>query len=112
LKQEGLDYFGRDFRSHPEFLQACRNMGFNNYEDYLKAIGYDEKKAKEEFESKASVINSHKEPERHKEVVMLAGGREMTKSSKGDNDFVGGFGNEKPRKIDEAKQEGALVKKG
>jgi hypothetical protein len=43
---------------------------------------------------------------------MLAGGREMTKSSKGDNDFVGGFGNEKPRKIDEAKQEGALVKKG
>jgi hypothetical protein len=112
LKAEDVDYFGRDFRTHPEFLQACRNMGFNDHKDYLKSIGYDEEKIRKEFESKASVINRHENPKRHEEVVMLAGGKEMTSGSSGANDLVGGFGTERPRKAEEAKMEGAIVKKG
>jgi hypothetical protein len=111
LKEAGVDHFGRDFSTHPEFLQACRNMGFNDYKDYLKVIGYNEEEENKKFDKKISIINRHSAPKRHAEAVMLAGGKEMVQGSTGENDLVGGFGPEKPRKMKDAKAEGATVKR-
>lgn len=83
-----VDNFGTDFRTDPEFLQAVRNMGYSSYKKYLKDIGYDEKKVKEQFEETAEKINLHELPKKVKAIDMLAGGMD---TAGGGNDMKGDF---------------------
>lgn len=88
-----VETFGQDFRKNPEFLQAIRNQGFNNVDEYLKFVGYDEKMVEEEFQKKASVVNKHELPERVKSIETLGGGGDTTGTAK---PRYGGFG-EQPK---------------
>lgn len=89
LFKEGVETFGQDFRKNPEFLQGVRNQGFPSVEEFLKFIGYDEKKAEEEFEKKASKVHKDEIPKRVEMVRTLGGG---TDTSGGGQDRYGGFG--------------------
>lgn len=89
LFQAKVETFGQNFRNNPEFLQAVRNQGFQSVDDYLKSIGYDEKKVQEEFEKKASIVHKDELPKRVKMVETLGGGVDTTGSGK---DRYGGFG--------------------
>lgn len=100
LKEENLDFFGRNFKTDPEFLQATRNMGFNNPDEYLKMIGYKEEEEIEKQKKKAKVITKGGIKEVSEEVAYLAGGKDTSGNK---NDFIGGFGEQKLRKPSEAK---------
>jgi len=76
--------FGESFRKHPEFLQAVRNQGFNNTDEYLKHLGYDEAKAKKEIEKTSTKITSQDELTKRTKMVETMGG--------GGKDYPGGFG--------------------
>jgi len=89
LWKEKVEYFGEDFRQNPEFLQACRNMGYTDYKKYLKDIGFNEKRLEEEFEKKATVVTKHELPEKCKAIENLAGGRD---TAGGGLDMKGDFG--------------------
>ena len=91
LFKEGVEKFGQNFRSNPDFLQAVRNQGFQNVEEYLKAMGYDEKKSLEEFEKKASVVHKDELPKKVKMIETLGGGQD---TSGGGQDRYGGFGSQ------------------
>ena len=101
LKEENLEYFGRNFKSDPEFLQAVRNMGFSSPEDYLKNIGFDEEAVIKEQKKNSIKIEKGKIKEKAEEVAYLAGGKDTTGNK--ENNFIGGFGAEKLRKADEIK---------
>jgi hypothetical protein len=96
-EMEGKVTFGEDFRTNDEFMKqfanARQSMGFNTVEDYLKFLGYDEKKRKEEFEKKSQSVNVHDLPPRMSEIKKLGGGINTAKSG-GDRspDRYGGFG--------------------
>ena len=85
---------GEDFRRNTEFLESyakARNaFGFASVQEYLDYLGYDEKKVKEEFALKASVINKHEMKERIEEIKMLGGGSD---TATGKQLQYGGFGN-------------------
>lgn len=83
-----VEYFGEDFRTNPEFLQAVRNMGYSSYKKYLKDIGFDEKKMEEDFAKKAEEVNMHELPKKVKAIDTLAGGRDF---SGGGQDMRGDF---------------------
>jgi len=100
LKEENVEYFGRDFKNDPEFLQATRNMGFNSPEEYLTHIGFDEEKETEKQAKEAEIINKHELPKEAEEVAYLAGGKDTSGNK---NDFIGGFGSERARPASEAK---------
>ncbi len=88
--------FGHNFRNDPEFLQATRNMNFHSVDEYLKAIGYDSKKAQDDADKKAdTTINKHNLPQRAKEIKAISGGRSTA------GDFIGGFGDERLRESKE-----------
>lgn len=87
--KEKVEFFGTDFRKEPEFLQACRNMGYNSYKTYLKDIGFDEKRLEEEFAKKVNEVNKHELPDKVEALNALAGGRD---TSGGGNDMKGAFG--------------------
>lgn len=89
LWKEKVEYFGEDFRTNPEFLQAVRNMGYSNYKKYLKDIGFDEKKLDEEFAKRAEIVTKHALPKSVKAIDNLAGGRDF---SGGGRDIKGNFG--------------------
>ncbi len=91
LADQGLETLGKDFSKDPEFLQAVRNQGFNTVKDYLKFIGYDEKKEQEKFEERAHSLKSHEISESVKAIKILAGGTAPTR----DDAIVGGFGERK-----------------
>lgn len=69
---------GEGYRTNNEFLEAygkARQMfGFNSVEEYLKYLGYDEKKVKVRFQEKASVVMLHDAPRRVAEIKKLGGG--------------------------------------
>lgn len=88
LWKEGVDTFGQDFRKNPEFLQGIRNQGFQNVEDFLKFVGYDEKADEEKFKEKAAKITKHELPKKVKAIEVLGGGQ----NTAGDGDRYGGFG--------------------
>lgn len=94
-KENGGQSFGVDFRSDPEFLQAVRNRGFNNVDEYLKMIAFDEAAEDKKFEEKVSSIKSHEIPKRVEAIEILAGGKDFAGTG---NDIVGGFGEEKINK--------------
>jgi len=99
LKEIGEDHLGHDFRTEPEFLQAVRNMGFNNPEEYLKSVGYDEETDLKKQRALLSIVNAHELPKETEEIIMMAGGRDY--SGNKENDTVGGFGPERIRKPEE-----------
>ncbi len=78
LWKEKAEHLGTDFRQDPEFLQACRNMGYTSYKAYLKDIGFDEKKMEEDFTRKAEEVNKHDLPKRVAALDILAGGRDTS----------------------------------
>lgn len=101
LKEENLDFFGRNFKSDPEFIQATRNLGFNNPEDYLKNIGYNEEEEIAKQKKEAKIISKGGIKKTSEEVAYLAGGKDTSGNK---NDFIGGFGEQRLRKPSEAKQ--------
>ena len=88
LWQEKVEHFGEDFRKNPEFLQACRNMGYTSYKTYLKDIGFNEEKMEKEFAEKAEEVTSHELPEKVEAIDRLAGGADTSGSGQ---DMKGGF---------------------
>ena len=83
-----VEHFGEDFRRNPDFLQACRNMGYTTYKAYLKDIGFDEVKMEKEFAEKATKVSSHELPEKVAAIDRLAGGTDTSGSGQ---DVKGGF---------------------
>ena len=71
-EMEGNVTFGEDFRMNTEFMEQYakfRNMfGFNNVDEYLKYIGYDQTKAHKRFEEKAQIVAVHDLPARVPEI--------------------------------------------
>ena len=100
LKEENLEFFGRNFKQDPEFLQATRNIGFNSPDDYLKMIGYKEEEEIEKQKKEAKVIRRGGIKKTADEVAYLAGGKDTSGNK---NDFIGGFGEQKLRKPEDAK---------
>lgn len=86
--------FGDDFRANSEFMEQYskfRNMfGFKDVDEYLKYLGYDEKKAHEKFLKNASIVNVHDLPDRVPEIKKLGGGDD--RANPGKNIKFGGFG--------------------
>lgn len=89
LFKANVEKIGTNFRSNPEFLQAMRNQGFNSVDEYLKAIGYDEKKSEEDFNKKAKKVHKDEIPKRVEAIKVLGGGQD---TAGGDQDRYGGFG--------------------
>jgi hypothetical protein len=85
---------GEDFRRNNEFLEsyakAKNALGFKDVEEYLAYVGYDEKKVRADFESKASVIKLHELPQRIEEIKRIGGGD--NKANPGKDIRYGGFG--------------------
>jgi len=98
LHNAGQEYFGRDFRTEPEFLQSIRTQGFQTVDAYLKHIGYDEEADDKKFKEKAEVVNRHELPQRVKEIKVMGGGSD---TSDGKQSHVGGFGEERLRNAEE-----------
>ena len=101
LHEQGEEKLGKNFHHDPDFMQAVRNMGFDNVKQYLKIIGYDEAKQKAEFEAKASVVSRHELPQRVREINIMGGGKD-TSGNKADT--IGGFGSERVRSPKELKE--------
>lgn len=101
LEESGADHLGMDFRKDPEFRQTIRNQGFQDTEEYLKDIGYDEEADAKKFKERASVVSAHEIPKRVKEIKIMGGGRDQTGNV--ENDTIGGFGDERQRKPEELK---------
>jgi len=101
LKEENLDFFGRNFKTDPEFIQATRNLGFNSPDEYLKNIGFNEEEEIKKQKKKAKIINKGGIKKTSEEVAYLAGGKDTSGNK---NNFIGGFGEERLRKPSEVKQ--------
>lgn len=92
--EPGSITFGEDFRSNSEFMEQYakfRNMfGFQNVEEYLKYLGYDEKKSHDRFLKKASIVQIHDLPNRVPEIKKVGGGDD--RANPGKNIKLGGWG--------------------
>jgi hypothetical protein len=97
LFKEGGDAgtLGFDFKNDPDFIQMTRTRGFNTVDEYLKSIGYNEEAEKKKFEEKVSKVKAHDIEKKVNEIEVLAGGRDF---AGGNNDIIGGFGDEQIRK--------------
>jgi hypothetical protein len=89
LWKAGETTFGINFRKSPDFLKMIRDLNFNNIDDYLDFVGYDQKKAKEEFEKNASNVTKHDIVKSVEMIKVIGGGKDF---SGGGNDKYGGFG--------------------
>ena len=90
LAKREKEYFGKDFRTDPDFIKSTRTMGFPDVETYLKQMGYDEKADDAKFKEKASVVSAHELPKKVKEIkIMATGGRDTSGSGKS---IYGGLG--------------------
>lgn len=109
LNEAGAEYLGGDFRKDPEFLQSVRNQNFNNTDEYLKHIDYDEEADEKKFKEKVELVKAHDMPRVAKELRIMGGGQD--RSGNKDNDMIGGFGDERERKPAELKKETTVEKK-
>lgn len=77
---------GEGYRTNAEFLEsyakARQAFGFNNINEYLSYIGYDEAKVKEDFNKKASMVTGHELPRRVEQVKKLGGGDDKANPGK------------------------------
>ena len=99
----GSKTMGRHFTRDPEFIKAVKTMGFNNAEEYLKFIDYDEDVLKKK-ESELLDEVSHQAPEEHEETLISGGGKDMSGTKA--NDSIGGFGDERLRPATEVPKRG------
>lgn len=68
---------GKHFKTDPDFLAMVRGLGFNNPDEYLKIIGYDEKEVEDMTKDRISAINKHELPKRIKSInATVSGGTE------------------------------------
>ena len=93
LHEAGAATLGTDFRHDPEFLQAVRNQQFDDIEQYLKHIGYDEEAEKKKFKERTATVKAHEVPTKVEQIKAMGGGKDF--SGNKDNDVGGGFGDEK-----------------
>jgi hypothetical protein len=92
---------GMPFKDDPMLQDLARQLGYKDVMEYARSRGYDPDKAKIEFQKKASNIIKHLEPERAKEPVIRGGGMS---TAPGSESFVGGFGEERVRTVDDAEK--------
>lgn len=75
---QGTITMGLPFRQNDEFLKQFRIAreahGYQNMDEYLEDIGYDEKKIHDKFLKKASIVQLHDLPNRVSEIKKLGGG--------------------------------------
>ncbi len=91
---QGSITMGQEFRQNDEFMKQFRIAreahGYQNMQEYLKDIGYDEKLAHEKFLKKASVVQLHDLPNRVPEIKKVGGGDD--RANPGKNQRLGGWG--------------------
>lgn len=92
LWRDKVEVLGQDFKHDPDLVARIRSLGFKDIEEYLHSIGYDEEKAKKDFEARAVKINKHELPDRIQAIEQMGGG--IDTSGQG-NDIPGGFGKPK-----------------
>ena len=95
LGDQNVSTFGTDFRKDPEFRQSIRNQGFDNVDQYLKDMGYDEEADTKKYKEKVSKVKAHDIPKAVKEIKQMGGGKDYTGNK--NNDIIGGFGDERVR---------------
>ena len=89
LWKAGVDKFGMDFRFDSDFINRVRQLGFKNVDEYLKFVGYDEKKAQESADKKATIVTHHEIEKKVKAIKELGGGQDTSGQGR---DAYGGFG--------------------
>jgi hypothetical protein len=91
---QGTVTMGSDFKTNDEFMKQFRIAreahGYQNMDEYLKDLGFDQKKAHETFLKKASVVQLHDLPDRVPEIKKVGGGDDRANSGK--NIRYGGWG--------------------
>ena len=101
----GTITMGNNFRDNDEFLKQFRLAreahGYQNMDEYLKDIGYDEKKVHEKFLKKATVVQLHDLPNRVPEIKKVGGGDD--RANPGKNVRLGGWGEVPMEQTAEAK---------
>lgn len=80
---------GNNFRRCPNHLQMLRELNFKNEKEFLRFVGYDEAKAKEDFETKVAKVTSHELPEKVEAIKKLGGGNDTAGQGR---ERYGGFG--------------------
>lgn len=98
LKELGEETLGKDFRKDQQFMQAFRALGFNNADEYLKYLGFNEKETIEKQMSMIDLLSTN-DKKKQKEILEIAGGRDFTGNK--ENDVIGGFGDQRLRKPEE-----------
>lgn len=99
LAETGDEHLGVDFRDCSEFQDFINKKHQGNTEQYLKRVGHDDKKARARFEETFVKVKAHEIPKAHREAIIMGGGQAPDKSQA----VVGGFGDQKPRSLQEAK---------
>lgn len=87
--------FGVNFKDDPDLIERARQRGYKSVLSFAKAMGYDSKKAQEEFDKHAAEVTKHELPPKKEAIATVGGG--MDRSGQGE-DFIGGFGKESLRK--------------
>lgn len=90
LLQENGGTLGQHFTKDAELASRVRQHGiYKDVKEYALAMGYDYKKAEEEFLKKAMVVTSHELPDRIEGIKKLGGG--VNTAGTGDDKY-GDFG--------------------
>lgn len=102
---QGTITMGSEFKQNDEFLKQFRLAreahGYQNMDEYLKDIGYDEKKSHEKFVKKASVVQLHSLPDRVPEIKKVGGGDD--RANPGKNQRLGGWGEQPAEQLVDAR---------
>lgn len=89
----GTVTIGEGFRQNDEFMKQFRIAreahGYQNMDEYLKDIGFDQVKAHEQFLRKAEVVQVHELPDRVPEIKKIGGGDD--RANPGNNRRAGGW---------------------
>jgi hypothetical protein len=93
--------FGMPFLEDPLMIDLARQLGYKDVMEYAKSRGYDPEHAKKIFEARAAVVEKYKESKRAPEPIKIGGGGS---TAPGNEPIIGGFGEEKIRKISEVQK--------
>ena len=85
-----INFINEDKFSKYTLRQIYDELGPEDFAEYLKDIGFDEKAAHEKFLKKASIIQLHSLPDRVPEIKKVGGGDD--RANPGKNIRLGGFG--------------------
>lgn len=89
LKAQGVEFLGQDIKLNTELIIRAKQMGFKDINEYLAANGFDEAKAKADFDKKMAIVNTHKNPEPKQASKFQGGGFDTSMQGR---DAYGGFG--------------------